>query len=425
MKIHIVKQGDTLFELSKKYNVPLQAIIDANPQLSDPNKLNIGDKIKIPTAPVPVPGGDNVLYKHVVKKGDTLYKLAKAWGVPLQALIDANPQLSDPNVLNIGDIINIPKVTTSPAPKPTPLPATPVTPPSHGTKKDTSPKHPDMLPPKAEEVKPKPVQPITPPPAPQIIQQIQIIEENTYTKVEKSNCEPQHHEKKEDCGCKEKEHADSNLFHQYQTPVQKVSSYYDLPPITPYSVDETPQGNYPGLSNIPTYPVQTQPNFSTHTNYQTNYDPQEAQWGMAPAQHSGEISSPAEAWGGAYECPPAQYPHPSHSHPHPTHPNHCHPYTYIMPVHPCVFTPAGFNEPGAAVTPWGAINREQGQEQFQDQLKNQDIIENTEEKKEVKISSAKDSRVSNKRKTASGTNRSKKSSKTSSKSTARQNPWTI
>jgi len=108
VKIHIVKKGDTLFELSKKYNVPLEKLIEANPQIANPNQLNIGDKVKIPAVAVPIGGETGNVYKHVVKQGDTLWKLSKAWGLPLQSLIDANPQLSDPNQLKVGDIVNIP-----------------------------------------------------------------------------------------------------------------------------------------------------------------------------------------------------------------------------------------------------------------------------------------------------------------------------
>ncbi|MGG6313496.1 LysM peptidoglycan-binding domain-containing protein [Paenibacillus macerans] len=108
MKIHIVKNGDTLFELSKKYNVPLQKLIEANPQIANPDKLNVGDKVKIPAVAVPIGGEPGNTYKHVVKQGDTLWKLSKAWGLPLQSLIAANPQLNDPNQLKVGDIVNIP-----------------------------------------------------------------------------------------------------------------------------------------------------------------------------------------------------------------------------------------------------------------------------------------------------------------------------
>ncbi|KHF33574.1 putative peptidoglycan endopeptidase LytE precursor [Paenibacillus sp. P1XP2] len=91
MKIHIVKSGDTLYELSKKYDIPLEKIIDANPQIADPNQLQVGQKVKIPAKPVQVPSQDQIIHKHVVKQGDTLWKLSKAWGVSLKEMIDAIP----------------------------------------------------------------------------------------------------------------------------------------------------------------------------------------------------------------------------------------------------------------------------------------------------------------------------------------------
>lgn len=111
MKIHIVKKGDTLYELSKKYGVPLEKIIEANPQLADPNQLSIGMKVKIPSQPVTVTTPQNTIHKHVVKQGDTLWKLSKAWGVPLKNMIEANPQLKNPNALLVGEVVFIPKVT--------------------------------------------------------------------------------------------------------------------------------------------------------------------------------------------------------------------------------------------------------------------------------------------------------------------------
>lgn len=405
VKIHIVKQGDTLFELSKKYNVPLQAIIDANPQLSDPNKLNIGDKIKIPTTSSPGQGTDNVLYKHVVKQGDTLYKLSKAWGVPLQALIDANPQLSDPNVLKIGEVINIPKVSTTPAPTPAPtpppppapLPANPPVSPSHTGKKNTAPKPIENLPPKAEEK--KPVQPMTPPPAPQFIQQIQIIEENTYTKVEKAKCEPEHPPKKPDCGCEEKPKA-VHPYQQCQTPVKEVSSYYDLPPISPYTVDQG-HGQYPGISNIPTYPIQNAPN-AHFPNCGPEHENQ--QWGMSPAQHCNNMQGPANMWGN------------EHLSPYHTHPSHCHPFAYVMPIQPCVFTPANMGGPTMGMTPWGPVLRDE-------EVHAQEVTSQPEVDKEVSISNQDTkTRIGTKRKSTSVNNTVQKK-KTASKSKGRQNPW--
>lgn len=50
MKIHIVQKGDTLWNLSKQYNVDFQALKAANSQLANPDMIMPGMKIKIPVA---------------------------------------------------------------------------------------------------------------------------------------------------------------------------------------------------------------------------------------------------------------------------------------------------------------------------------------------------------------------------------------
>jgi len=46
--IHVVKSGDTLFEISQEYKVSIEAIIGANPQVGNPNNLKIGEQLVIP-----------------------------------------------------------------------------------------------------------------------------------------------------------------------------------------------------------------------------------------------------------------------------------------------------------------------------------------------------------------------------------------
>ncbi|WP_245954647.1 LysM peptidoglycan-binding domain-containing protein [Paenibacillus flagellatus] len=113
MKIHLVKKGETLFHIAKKYGIELQKLISFNTQIADPDQIDVGTKVKIPSAPVPVPPpvGD-ILHKHVVVQGDSLWKLSKAWDVPLKAVIDANPHLKNPNVLMTGEVVYIPKLGT-------------------------------------------------------------------------------------------------------------------------------------------------------------------------------------------------------------------------------------------------------------------------------------------------------------------------
>ena len=45
---------------------------------------------------------------HTVRKGDTLWAIAKQYGVGLAELIQANPQIKNPNLIYPGEAVNIP-----------------------------------------------------------------------------------------------------------------------------------------------------------------------------------------------------------------------------------------------------------------------------------------------------------------------------
>ncbi|WP_442603497.1 LysM peptidoglycan-binding domain-containing protein [Paenibacillus sp. KN14-4R] len=111
MKIHISKKGDTLFSIATKYNVDLDKLAATNPMLVRGDDLEPGVKVKVPIPPTPIElPPAQYLHQHTVHQGDTLWKLSKAWNVPLKVLISVNPQLRNPNVLLSGEIVNIPKL---------------------------------------------------------------------------------------------------------------------------------------------------------------------------------------------------------------------------------------------------------------------------------------------------------------------------
>ena len=110
--VYIVMSGDTMFRLARRFGITLEALIAANPQVEDPNRLNIGQQLCIPTQPgtppeFPVPQCPNGKL-YTVQKGDTLFLIAQKMNVSLQALIAANPQLEDPNLIFPGQLICIP-----------------------------------------------------------------------------------------------------------------------------------------------------------------------------------------------------------------------------------------------------------------------------------------------------------------------------
>ena len=113
---YTIRAGDTLFLLSQRFGVSVQAIINANPGI-DPNNLQIGQRICIPGAlPPPMPPCPNGFYYTIVP-GDTLFILAQRFNVTVQAIINANPGI-DPNNLRVGQVICIPRPVTPVPPCP-------------------------------------------------------------------------------------------------------------------------------------------------------------------------------------------------------------------------------------------------------------------------------------------------------------------
>ena len=54
---YIVKAGDTLSKIAARNGVTLAALLQANPQVKDPNRISVGDTINLPDCPSPVPPG--------------------------------------------------------------------------------------------------------------------------------------------------------------------------------------------------------------------------------------------------------------------------------------------------------------------------------------------------------------------------------
>ena len=50
---------------------------------------------------------------HTVVKGDTMWKLAVKYQIGTQEIIDANPQVSDPNLIYPGQVLRIPQIDST------------------------------------------------------------------------------------------------------------------------------------------------------------------------------------------------------------------------------------------------------------------------------------------------------------------------
>ena len=96
-----VAKGDTLYSISKRYNVPLRDLITTN-NLTPPYTLKIGQVIRIPGAKY-----------HTVAKGDTLYNISKRYDVDMATLSNLN-NLDAPYTLSLGQRLLLPGTLNSP-----------------------------------------------------------------------------------------------------------------------------------------------------------------------------------------------------------------------------------------------------------------------------------------------------------------------
>jgi LysM repeat protein len=83
--VYIVQRGDTLFSIARRYGVTVDALMAYNSLSS--TTIYVGQRLLIPTGQVPGPGQP---VSHIVQRGETLYSIARRYGVTVDALVAAN-----------------------------------------------------------------------------------------------------------------------------------------------------------------------------------------------------------------------------------------------------------------------------------------------------------------------------------------------
>lgn len=93
--MHTVLAGDTVYTVSKQYNLPVKDIVIVN-SLSAPYRLNAGFRLKLPPP-----------NEYTVKPGDTIYTVASLFDVPQSEIVTLN-KLSAPYKLKSGMVLRLP-----------------------------------------------------------------------------------------------------------------------------------------------------------------------------------------------------------------------------------------------------------------------------------------------------------------------------
>jgi len=105
-KTHVVSKGETIYSIAAAYNVLVQDIYDINPDTKKGIRTNQVIRIPAETTASVQPASDYVLHSIQVK--ETLYSVSKKYNVSIEDILTENPGLSAEN-FRIGTAIRIPK----------------------------------------------------------------------------------------------------------------------------------------------------------------------------------------------------------------------------------------------------------------------------------------------------------------------------
>ena len=115
--VYTVQSGDTLYSISRKFNLPVNAIQESN-NISESNIIKVGQKLLIPqeasdksSAGSEIQGQEKMADRkydvYTVQKGDTFYRIAKVNDMSVSDLKELN-NLSGDSVLKAGQKLKIP-----------------------------------------------------------------------------------------------------------------------------------------------------------------------------------------------------------------------------------------------------------------------------------------------------------------------------
>lgn len=100
----IVKRGDTLSEIARRYNTSYQYLAKIN-DIKNPNLIRVGERLKVPAF-----DNDRIhdtSHKlHIVKRGDTLSKIAREYETTIKDLVELN-DIINADLIYIGEILRI------------------------------------------------------------------------------------------------------------------------------------------------------------------------------------------------------------------------------------------------------------------------------------------------------------------------------
>jgi len=99
-----VQPGDTLYRIARRLGVSAEVLRRMNPGVVS-HRLNVGQVLRVPASSADLRSDGTVI--HRVRRGETLFRIARLYGVPLERLLEYNG-LSAGDPIRPGDVLKIP-----------------------------------------------------------------------------------------------------------------------------------------------------------------------------------------------------------------------------------------------------------------------------------------------------------------------------
>ena len=105
---YIVMRGDTLKSLANRFGTSMDVLVSLNVEITNINVIYEGQRMVVPSTPPPATPPPASGKTYTVQRGDTLRKIADRLNTTVDAMLKVNPQIYNPNLIYVGQVINLP-----------------------------------------------------------------------------------------------------------------------------------------------------------------------------------------------------------------------------------------------------------------------------------------------------------------------------
>jgi nucleoid-associated protein YgaU len=108
---YTIQRGDSLSAVAGRYLIPVATVLALNPELTDPSVVVVGRVLYLGRdafARLPACNDEPSCSLYTVQRGDGLSSIAGRYGITVDAILAANPTITDPNLISTGQVIRLP-----------------------------------------------------------------------------------------------------------------------------------------------------------------------------------------------------------------------------------------------------------------------------------------------------------------------------